>query len=155
VFCSPNISGVLAFCAIKNQSFMRQPSGLQSGGYKGFISFNYRAYFDKSHTLFYAHKMTKVAYEYSAVKNQLLIKERRISFEEIVAALDNGQLLDIVEQPNPNKYPNQKMFVVQINNYAYLVPFVKNDEGTVFLKTIFPSRKATKQYIKNEVIYEN
>jgi uncharacterized DUF497 family protein len=94
-------------------------------------------------------------FDFSVAKNQLLIKERNISFEEIIAALDNGQLLDIIEQPNPNKYPNQKMYVVLINGYVYLVPFVEQDETTVFLKTIFPSRKATKQYTKNEVTNEN
>lgn len=98
--------------------------------------------------------MTKKIYEFSASKNQLLIKERHISFEEIVAALDNGQLLDIIKQPNSNKYPNQKMYVVLISGYAYLVPFVEKDKNTVFLKTIFPSRKATKQYLKNEVPHE-
>ena len=94
--------------------------------------------------------MAKLIYEYSASKNLLLIKERHISFEEIIAALDNKQLLDIVEQPNQTKYPKQQAYVVYVNNYVYLVPFVIKDEETVFLKTIFPSRKAKKRYIKNE-----
>jgi hypothetical protein len=94
-------------------------------------------------------------YEYSDSKNQQLINERHISFEEIIAALDNGQLLDIVVQANKNKYPNQKIYVVQINSYVYLVPFVEKDDQTVFLKTIFPSRKAKKQYMKNEVFNEH
>ena len=63
--------------------------------------------------------MTKLVYEYSDSKNQLLINERHISFEEVIAALENKQLLDIV-QPNQNKYPNQKAYVVQVNNYVYL-----------------------------------
>lgn len=90
--------------------------------------------------------MTKLIYEYSDSKNQLLINERHISFEEIIAALENEQLLDIVES-NQNKYPNQKAYVVQVNNYVYLVPFVEKDKQSVFLKTIFPSRKAKKRYI--------
>lgn len=97
--------------------------------------------------------MVKLFYEYSDSKNQLLISERNISFEEIIAALDNGQLLDIVEQPSQSKHPNQKAYVVQVNNYVYLVPFVKKDEQTIFLKTIFPSRKAKKLY-KNKVSHE-
>ena len=99
--------------------------------------------------------MDKILYEYSDSKNQLLINKRHISFEEVVAALDSGQLLDVVEQPNKSKYPNQEMYVVQINSYVYLVPFVKKDEQTVFLKTIFPSRKAKKRYIKTEVLNED
>lgn len=99
--------------------------------------------------------MSKRDYEYSDDKNQYLIQERHISFEEGIAALNDGQLLDIVEHPNRNKYKNQKMYVVQINDYVYLVPFVKKDSKTDFLKTIFPSRKAKKQYIKNMVPYEN
>ena len=104
--------------------------------------------FDKNHTLFYTYDMNKTSYEYSSIKNQFLIKERHISFEEVIAAIDNGQLLDIIEQPNQDKYPNQKVYIVQVNDYVYLVPFVKKDERTIFLKTIFPSRKAKKQYNK-------
>ena len=110
--------------------------------------------FDKNHTWFYIIKMAKLFYEYSDSKNQLLIKSRHISFEEIIVAIETRQLLDIVEQPKHKKHPDQKMYVVQVNNYVYLVPFVKKDEQTVFLKTIFPSRKAKKIYIKNEMLNE-
>ncbi|OGT06820.1 MAG: toxin [Gammaproteobacteria bacterium GWF2_41_13] len=96
--------------------------------------------------------MTKLIYEFSDSKNQLLIQERHISFEEIIAALLNGQLLDIVDHPNTNKYPNQKMYVVKVAGYVYLVPFVKKDHQTIFLKTIFPSRKAKKHYLNSEEI---
>ncbi len=99
--------------------------------------------------------MTSQVYEYSADKNQRLINERHISFEEIVAALNNGQLLDIINHPNQKKYPNQSIYVVQVNEYVYLVPFVEKDRRTVFLKTIFPSRKAKKQYIKSEIFNED
>lgn len=105
--------------------------------------------FDKSHTLIYTGTMNRT-YEYSAEKNQQLIKERNISFEEIVAALNNGQLLDIVEHHNHNRYPNQKIYVVHINDYIFLVPFVEKDSQTIFLKMIFPSRKAKAKYIKEK-----
>jgi uncharacterized DUF497 family protein len=90
-------------------------------------------------------------YEFSAEKNQLLIKERGISFEDVIAALDAGKLLDTIDHHNDAKYPNQKIYIIEINNYIYLVPFVRKDKQTVFLKTIFPSRKLTKKYINGEV----
>lgn len=113
-----------------------------------------RTLFDKSSTLRYHHDMMiKTIYEYSEEKNKKLIHERHISFEEVIAALDNGQLLDVFEHPKKDKYPNQKMYVVQVNYCVYIVPFIEKDENTVFLKTVFPSRKAKKKYL-NEVSYE-
>ena len=88
-------------------------------------------------------------YDFSAEKNQQLIRERDISFEEIIAALSDGKLLDILEHPNPEKYAHQRMYVVDISGYIYLVPFVRQSENRVFLKTIFPSRKLTKLYLRN------
>lgn len=79
-------------------------------------------------------------------KNELLKKERDISFEEVLIAIEEGQILDIVKHSDKKKYPNQSIFIVEVGNYAYLVPFVE-DEEKVFLKTIIPSRKATKKYI--------
>ena len=79
-------------------------------------------------------------------KNNLLKEERDISFEEVLTAIDEGGLLDILEHPNKGKYPHQRIFVVNTENYVYLVPFVE-DEEKVFLKTIIPSRKATKKYL--------
>lgn len=76
----------------------------------------------------------------------MLKMERDVSFEEAYIAIESGGLLDILAHPNVKKYPGQKMFVVNINNYVYLVPFVE-DEEKVFLKTIIPSRKATKKYL--------
>ena len=69
-----------------------------------------------------------------------------IGFEEIVFHIERGDLLDILERPNPDRYAGQRIFVVRRDDYVYLVPFVE-DEQTVFLKTIIPSRKATKQYL--------
>lgn len=89
----------------------------------------------------------KLHYEFAAEKNQLLIKERGISFEDVIAALDNGDLLDVVTHHNASKYPNQEIYMVDIDGYVYLVPYVRKDDNTVFLKTIFPSRKLTKKYL--------
>jgi uncharacterized DUF497 family protein len=82
-------------------------------------------------------------------KNAKLRKERGIGFEDIVFHIERGDLLNILEHPNPDRYAGQRIFVVQREAYVYLVPFVE-DENTVFLKTIIPSRKATKQYLGEE-----
>lgn len=87
-------------------------------------------------------------YTYSPDKNLKLKLERNISFEEVIAAIENGQLLDIVEHPNQSKYGHQEMYVICIKDYVYLVPYVKNSEGDIFLKTIIPSRKAKQKYSK-------
>ncbi len=78
-------------------------------------------------------------------KNILLKAEREVSFEEVLIAIEEGKLLDILEHTN-KKYAHQRILVIEINLYAYLVPFVETEEE-LFLKTIIPSRKATKQYI--------
>lgn len=78
-------------------------------------------------------------------KNNLLKKERGISFEEIIFCLENDNVIKIIEHPNTKKYPNQKMYVIDYNNYYYLVPFVETEEE-IFLKTIIPSRKTKKKY---------
>ena len=80
-------------------------------------------------------------------KNGKLREERGVSFEEVVLAIEKGQLLDILEHPNKDKYDNQNIFVIKLYNYVWLVPFVEN-ENEVFLKTIIPSRKATKKYLR-------
>jgi hypothetical protein len=73
--------------------------------------------------------------------------ERQVSFEDVVFYIEQGFLLDVLEHPNQEKYKGQKIFVVQMDDYVYLVPFVEDDRE-VFLKTIIPSRKATKKYLK-------
>ncbi len=85
-------------------------------------------------------------YDWDIEKNQKLIKERNISFEEIVVLIEQGSILDIVDHPLA-KYRHQKMFVIDVKGYVYLVPFVEK-EDTYFFKTIFPSRKATKEYLR-------
>ncbi len=86
-------------------------------------------------------------YEWNNEKNEKLKKERQISFEEIVIAIENGYAMDVIPHPNREKYPHQFVYVVNLNEYIFLVPFVE-DENTVFLKTVIPSRKAVKQYLK-------
>ena len=82
-------------------------------------------------------------------KNAKLRAERGIGFEDIVFHIERGDLLDTVVHPHHDRYAGQRMFVVRREDYVYLVPFVE-DEHTVFLKTIIPSRKATKQYLDRE-----
>lgn len=82
-------------------------------------------------------------------KNELLQRERGISFEQITVAVEAGALLGVVPHPNPAKYPRQKIMVVRVAAYAYLVPFIENEDH-FFLKTIIPSRKATRNYIMKE-----
>ena len=82
-------------------------------------------------------------------KNAKLKKERGIGFEEVVFHIERGDLLDILEHPNPERYAGQRVFVVRRDNYVYFVPFVEDDD-TVFLNTVIPSRTATKQYLGEE-----
>jgi uncharacterized DUF497 family protein len=89
-------------------------------------------------------------FTWDAEKNDKLKMERGIGFEEIVFLLERGNLLDILEHPNQQRYGGQRIFVVRREDYVYLVPFVE-DARTVFLKTIIPSRKATKQYLEKEI----
>lgn len=91
--------------------------------------------------------MSTKCFDFNIAKNLKLKQERGISFEEVILAIANGYLLDILEHPNKEKYNNQKIYVVNIDDYIYLVPFVEK-EHTLFLKTIFPSRKFTKKYRK-------
>lgn len=84
-------------------------------------------------------------YDWSAEKNEWLKEERDVSFEEVVEAINTGKLIDVKDNPNKEKYQNQKIYIVEINNYIYLVPFLEEDTK-IFLKTIYPSRKATKKY---------
>jgi len=92
-------------------------------------------------------------YSWNIEKNKELKKSRGICFEDIILAIHDGKLLDIIKHPNKQKFPNQKIFIVEYINYAFLVPFVE-DKEKVFLKTITPSRKMTKLYLgenRNEI----
>ena len=88
-------------------------------------------------------------YKWDFQKNEKLKAERGISFEQIVMHIERGDVLDLVTHPNQEKYAGQQIIVVEINEYAYLVPFVESSEGK-FLKTIIPSRKATRDYLGGE-----
>lgn len=83
------------------------------------------------------------AFRWNPEKNELLLRERGIGFEEVIELIGEGFLLRVLEHPNRTKYPNQRMFEIDVQGYVHLVPFVE-DEEQIFLKTIFPSRKATK-----------
>lgn len=86
-------------------------------------------------------------FDWNKEKNERLKEERDISFEDIQEALLDGRGLDTFDHPNPKKYPNQKVFAVEIDGYVYFVPFVE-DEEKIFLKTIYASSKLTKKYLK-------
>ncbi len=85
-------------------------------------------------------------YNWDPAKNELLKHERQISFEDVIFHIQNGDEVDIFDHPNQERYPGQKISVVIIDAYAYLVPYVESDTE-IFLKTIIPSRKATKKYL--------
>lgn len=90
--------------------------------------------------------MFKKIVEWSKEKNEWLKSKRDMSFEDIVVAVvENDKLLDIIQ--NNDKYSDQKVLVVEIKNYVYLCPFIEDDDK-IFLKTIYPSRKLTKIYLK-------
>ena len=91
-------------------------------------------------------------FSWSIQKNENLKSERGISFEEVLFHIERGDLLDIMEHPNKGRYPGQRIFVVNIGDYAYLVPFVESGIE-VFLKTVIPSRKATGAYLRREQEY--
>ncbi len=87
-----------------------------------------------------------VGFDWSADKNQRLIEQRGISFESVVSAMEQGGLIDVLEHPNQDRYPGQLIYVVEIHEYVYLVPFVTQTDGARFLKTVIPSRKAMRDY---------
>lgn len=83
---------------------------------------------------------------WNSEKNVQLKTERGIAFEDVVYHIMAGDILDTIDHPNQDRYPGQKIHVLAIEAYVYLVPFVESEEE-VFLKTVFPSRKATKLYL--------
>lgn len=85
-------------------------------------------------------------FRWGAEKNEQLKLDRGVSFEAMVVAMEAGGLIDILAHSNPAKYPNRRVLVVASNGYAYLVPFVEEDDY-FFLKTVIPSRKATRDYL--------
>jgi uncharacterized DUF497 family protein len=87
-----------------------------------------------------------MVFDWNESKNQQLKKDRGISFEKIVLAIEDDHVLDIVEHPNKERYKNQYLIIVEIDDYAYVVPSICNKD-TWFLKTIYPNRKYTDKYL--------
>ena len=85
-------------------------------------------------------------FDWNDEKNEFLKSTRGVSFEEVVFHIQNGDVLDVIRHPNADRYPKQNIIVLNIEGYVYLVPYVK-ERGIRFLKTIIPSRKATKEYL--------
>ncbi len=89
------------------------------------------------------------SFRWNIEKNELLKLERGVSFEAVLVALEAGGLLDLLDHPNPAKYPKQRILLVFIMNYVYLVPFIEEDDH-YFLKTMIPSRKATRDSFQKD-----
>ena len=85
-------------------------------------------------------------FKWNTEKNEVLAKDRGITFEEIVETIESGANVIEVDHPNKKKYPNQRILIVDVSGYAYMVPYVQ-DGTECFLKTIIPSRKATKKHL--------
>ncbi len=88
-----------------------------------------------------------IRYRWNAEKNENLKQTRGVSFEQILWHIEQGDLLDVILHPNGQKYPHQQILMVRVGEYVYAVPFVEEGEDR-FLKTIVPSRKATKKYLE-------
>lgn len=93
-----------------------------------------------------SHNINMKIFRWDTEKNELLARESGITFEEIVQKIESGAKVIETDHPNKKKYPNQKIMIVDVEGYAYLVPIVIS-ENEYFLKTIIPSRKATKKYL--------
>lgn len=83
--------------------------------------------------------------EWNKEKNDWLMRERGVSFEEAAVKIEAANVIRVIPHPNQSQYPHQQVYVIEIRGYVYTVPFVEDDEK-IFLKTIIPSRKRTKQY---------
>ena len=90
------------------------------------------------------------SFDWSIEKNQRLIEQQGISLESVVSAIEQGGLVDVLEHPNQDRFPGQMIYVVDTGGYIHLVPFVTQADGTRFLKTIIPSRKATRAYWRTQ-----
>jgi uncharacterized DUF497 family protein len=86
-------------------------------------------------------------FDWDDEKNEFLKRTRGVSFEDVVFHIQNGDVLDIIRHSNITRYPKQNIIVLNIDRYVYLIPYLK-ERGTRFLKTIIPSRKATKEYLR-------
>ena len=91
------------------------------------------------------------SYAWNTQKNEQLKRQRNVSFEKALFHIARGDVLDIVEHPNQEKYQGQQIFVIRIEEYVWLVPFVESGDE-IFLKSVIPSRKATKKYLKEVAV---
>lgn len=96
----------------------------------------------------HCHIILMMQFDWNPVKNEELKLERGVSFDDVVLAIHKARILDDIKHPNPKKYANQRVYIIEINEYAYIVPYVQSTKKVVFLKTIIPSRKMTKQYLR-------
>jgi len=88
-------------------------------------------------------------FKWNLEKNKLLKKERGVCFEDVVVQIYDDNILDIIKHPNQEKYPKQRIYIIVLQNYVHMIPFVKED-NEIFLKTIVPSRKMHKLYIGDQ-----
>ena len=93
-----------------------------------------------------SYNITMQTFKWNSEKNEFLALERGITFEEIVQRIESGAKVIDMAHPNKRKYPNQRIMIVDVEGYAYLIPYVI-EKNEYFLKTIIPSRKATKKYL--------
>jgi len=91
----------------------------------------------------------KYQFDYSEEKDLVLIETRGIGFQDIISSISRGGLLDDLDHPNQKKYRGQKLFIVKINKYAYVIPYVIDTKRRIiFLKTLYPSRKMIQKYLR-------
>ena len=86
-------------------------------------------------------------FDWSDEKSRHLERTRGMCFEDVVVCIQNGDVIDVIRHPNQERYPGQNMMVINVDGYVWLIPYVKQ-AGVRFLKTIIPSRKATREYLK-------
>ena len=84
-------------------------------------------------------------FKWDVAKNKLLKEERNVCFEDVMAIIYEDKVLDVIVHPNTKKYPHQKIYILRLQGYVHMVPFVKNNDE-IWLKTIMPSRKMNKLY---------
>ena len=89
-------------------------------------------------------------FDWSLEKNRQLAKQRGVSLERVISAIERGCLVDVLEHPNQERYPGQMIYVVEVDRYPYLVPFAVAEDGTRILKTIIPSRKAMRDHRRRQ-----
>jgi len=88
-------------------------------------------------------------FDWNRQKSTILRSSRGIGFEEVVNAINEGHILAVIEHPNKHKYPNQKIYIIDFDDYIYCIPFIEDNEK-IFLKTIYPSRKYTNKFSKEK-----